>query len=184
MVDIGAGAATVAVALGEAIEHAKHEQVDYLGFDPNPAMRKLGKRVLKHLDAGFRSAKYIQSLEEVDFTDTDRLLLTFSYVAHQDAVTQDDIDEWASLIKRAVYEVDRDVELIYTTIYNAESARKGALPDLKRKLQQANFVRNHKTVRVRVRRRFPGSVSSNGQICWEEQSEQWSVQAEHWILGT
>ncbi|MCQ3808262.1 MAG: hypothetical protein OXB92_09465 [Acidimicrobiaceae bacterium] len=134
VVDIGAGAATVAVALSEALGRSKRKRIDYLAFDPHPMMRKLGKRVLKHLDAGFRSAKYIQSLDEDDFTDTDRLLFTFSYVAHQDAVTQDDIDEWASLTKRAVYEVDGDVELIYTTIYNAASARKGTLPDLRRKL--------------------------------------------------
>lgn len=178
VVDIGAGAATVAVALGEALGRSKRQRIDYLAFDPHPMMRKLGRRILKHLDADFRSAKYIKSLEDVDFTDTDRLLFTFSYVAHQDAVTQADIDEWASLIKRAVDEVDRAVELIYTTA----NLSGGALFHLKRRLQRAAIIRKHKPVRVKVRRRFPGHVGSDGRICWDEQSNLWKLQAEHWIL--
>ena len=178
VVDIGAGAATVAVALGEALGRSKRQRIDYLAFDPHPMMRKLGRRILKHLDADFRSAKYVKSLEDVDFTDTDRLLFTFSYVAHQDAVTQADIDEWASLIKRAVDEVDRAVELIYTTA----NLSGGALFHLKRRLQRAAIIRKHKPVRVKVRRRFPGHLGSDGRICWDEQSNLWKLQAEHWIL--
>ena len=180
VVDIGAGAATVAVALGEALGRSKRQRIDYLAFDPHPMMRKLGRRILKHLDADFRSAKYIKSLEEVDFTNTDRLLFTFSYVAHQDAVTQADIDEWASHIKRAVYEVDRAVELIYTTA----SLNGDQLLDLKRKLQQAKIIRKHNSAGVQVQQRFPGPVGSGGQICWNEESRSWQVRAEHWILNT
>ena len=178
VVDIGAGAATVAVALGEALGRGKRKRIDYLAFDPNPAMRKLGKRILGHLGADFRSAKYIKSLKKVDFTGTDRLLFTFSYVSHQDAVTQADIDEWASHIQRAVKEVNRTVELIYTTA----NLSGGALFHLKRRLQRAEIIRKHKPVRVKVRRRFPGHVGSGGRICWDEQSNLWKLQAEHWIL--
>ena len=155
VVDIGAGAATVAVALGEALGRGKRQRIDYLAFDPNPMMRKLGKRILRHLDAGFRSAKYTQSLDDVDFTNTDRLLFTFSYVAHQNAVTPTDIDEWASHIKRAVGEIDRTVELIYTTIYTTASLSGDALFDLKQNLQQAQIIRRHESVSVQVPRRFP-----------------------------
>ena len=56
-----------------------------------------------------------ESLEDVDFAEVDRLLFTFSYVAHQRSVAPAHIDAWASVIKRAVGEVDRAVELIYTT---------------------------------------------------------------------
>ena len=179
VVDIGAGAATVAVALGEALGRGKRQRIDYLAFDPNPMMRKLGRRILKHLDAGFRSPNYIKSLEDVDFTDTDRLLFTFSYVTHQRALKRADTNEWASLIKRAVNEVDRVVELIYTTA----SLSGGALFDLKQKLQQAEIIRRHNSVSVQVPRRFLGHVGCDGQICWGKQSSTWDVLAEHWILS-
>ena len=180
VVDIGAGAATVAVALSEALGRSKRKRIDYLAFDPHPMMRKLGKRVLKHLDAGFRSAKYIQSLDDVDFTGTDRLLFTFSYVAHQDAVTQDDIDEWASLIKRAVGELDRAVELIYTTA----NLSGGAHFKLEDSLRRARIIRKQHPVSVRVPRRFPGHVDTHGTICWKKQPGLWNPQAGHWILST
>ena len=94
VVDIGAGAATVAVGLGEALKRSKRQRVDYRAFDPNPTMRELGRQILGHLGADFRSADYIVSLEDVDFTDIDRLLFTFSYVAHQEAVAPAHIDSW------------------------------------------------------------------------------------------
>ena len=180
VVDIGAGAATVAVALGEALRRGKRRRIDYMAFDPNPMMQKLGGRILKHLDAGFRSAKYIKSLENVDFTNTDRILFTFSYVTHQKALKRADTNEWASLIKRAVNEVDRAVELIYTTA----SLSGGALFDLKQKLQQAKIIGRHNSVSVQVPRRFPGHVGSDGQIRWDKQISTWDVFAEHWILST
>ncbi len=180
VVDIGAGAATVAVALGEALKRGKRQRIDYLAFDPHPMMRKLGKRILKHLDTGFRSANYIKSLEDVDFTDTDRLLFTFSYVTHQNALEDTDTTEWASLIKRAVNELDQAAELIYTTA----GLSGGALIDLKQELRRAKIRGRHNTVGVQVRRRFPGPVGSDSQICWDEQSKLWQVQAEHWMLST
>ena len=98
-------------------------------------MPKLGKRVLDHLDAGFRSAKYTKSLGQVDYADVERLLFAFSYVSHQDAVTPADIDEWAYLIERAVVAADRAVELIYTTADLSD----GALPELGQKLERAGI---------------------------------------------
>ena len=179
VVDIGAGAATVAVALGEALKRHKREKVDYLAFDPNRMMRKLGKQILEHLDAGFGSAKYIRSLEGLDFTGTDRLLFTLSYVAHQDAVSRADIDEWVNLIKRAVDEVDREVELIYTTVNLSD----GAHLALKRKLRQAKILRKLRPIDVQVRMRYPRPTLTDGQISWKEYSRQWKVQAGHWTLS-
>ena len=80
VVDIGAGAATVAVALARlSAEQAPTDRLSALQPAPNDAKTRAAN--LKHLDADFRSAKYFKSLEDVDFTDTDRLLFTFSYVA-------------------------------------------------------------------------------------------------------
>ena len=180
VVDIGAGAATVAVALGEALERSERQRVDYLAFDPNPMMRKLGKQILKHLGAGFRSAKYIKSLEDLDFTGINRLLFTFSYVAHQDTVAPADKARWASAVKRAVAEVDRPVELIYTTA----DLSGGALLALRRVLRQAKILREQHPIEVQVPQCFPGPTSSDGRICWDKKSRLWQVRAEHWILST
>lgn len=179
VVDIGAGAATVAVALGEALKQHKRKRVDYLAFDPNRMMRKLGRQLLENLDPEFRSAKYISSLDDVDFANTDRLLFTFSYVTHQDAVAQADKDEWANLIKRAVDEVGREVELIYTTA----NLSGGAHLDLERKLRQANILRKIGLIDVQVRMRYPRLTLSDGQISWNKYIRRWKVQAGHWTLS-
>lgn len=181
VVDIGAGAATVAVALGEALKRKKRERVDYLAFDPHPKMQQLGKQILWHLGAGFNSAEYVTSLEDVDFTDADRVLFTFSYVVHQGAVTPADIQEWASLIKRAVVEVDKTVELIYTTVASFDD---GAHIPLKQMLPEAKFLGEPQPIDVDVPRRFPDPASSVGRILWEVQRTTWDVDAEHWILST
>ena len=180
VVDIGAGAATVAVALGEALGRKKRSRVDYFAFDPNPMMRYLGEGILDHLGAGFRSAEYIASPEEIVFTDTNRLLFTFSYVSDQAAVEQADIESWASLIRRAVDEMDRAVELIYTT---ATFSGGGALDNLRRVLEQDGIVRSYQPVAVRVRPRFPFVDRGDSKVVWSERNELWQVQAEHWILS-
>lgn len=180
VVDVGAGAATVAVGLGEALKRNKRQRVDYRAFDLNPMMREIGRQILGHLGADFRSADYIDSLEDIDFMDIDRLLFTFSYVAHQEAVTSAHIDSWASVIKRAVSEVDRAVELIYTTA----NLSGGALLDLEQMLKEANVLKKQHPIDVQVRRRFPGPAHGRGRICWDEKTQLWDVRAEHWILRT
>ena len=180
VVDIGAGAATVAVALGEALGRSQRQRVDYLAFDPNPTMQTLGRRILKHLNAGLNSAEYIESLDDVDFTDTDRLLFTLSYVVHQNTVTPAHIGGWARVINRAVNEVDRAADQIYTTATRPED---GAHIRLKQILKEAKILRKQRPIDVQVRRRFPESVSSDGRILWEVQRSMWDVDAEHWILS-
>lgn len=164
--------------LGEALKRSKRQRVDYRAFDPNPMMRELGRQILRHLGADFRSADYIDSLEDVDFTDIDRLLFTFSYVAHRETVAPVHVDSWASAIERAVGEVDRAVELIYTTANLSE----GALLDLERMLKEANRLKKQHPVDVPVGRRYPGPTRGDGPIRWDEQTPLWDVRAEHWIL--
>ena len=180
VVDIGAGAATVAVGLGEALKRNKRQRVDYRAFDPNPMMRELGGQILGHLGADFRSADYIESLEDVDFADVDRLLFTFSYVAHQRSVAPAHIGSWASVIKRAVGEVDRAVELIYTTA----DLSGGALLGLERMLKEANVLKKQHPIDVQVPRRYPRPARGDGPIRWDQKTQPWVVRAEHWILRT
>lgn len=181
VVDIGAGAATVAVALREALVRRQRQRVEYLAFDPNPTMRKLGRRILKHLNVGFDSAEYIESLDDIDFTDTDRVLFTLSYVVHQKTVEPAHIEGWARAIQRAVMEVDKAVELIYTTAANLDDD--GAHIHLKQMLKEAKIRGKRRTIEVQVRRRFPGPVSSDGRTPWKVQPNMWQVDAEHWILS-
>ena len=184
VVDIGAGAATVAVGLAETLSRSKRQRVDYRAFDPHPMMQELGRQILGHLGADFRSADYIDSLEDVGFADVDRLLFTFGYVAHQDAVTPADVGSWASVIKRAVGEVDRAVDLIYTTIYTTAYPSRGALFYLKQMLKEANVLKKKHTIDVQVRRRYPLPTRGDGPIRWDKQTKRWYVRAEHWILRT
>ena len=170
----------MAVGLGEALKRSKRRRVDSRALDPNPMMRELGREILGHLGADFRSADYIESLEAVDFTDIDRLLFTFSYVAHQKTVQPALASSWASVIERAVSEVDRAVELIYTTA----NLSGGALVDLERKLKKANALKKQDRVDVQVRRRYPGSTCGDGPIGWDKQPQLWDARAEHWILRT
>ena len=176
--DIGAGAATVAVALTDAVGKGTRQRIDYLAYDPHSMMRRLGKQVLDHLDAQFRSAKYIESLDDIDLSEVDRLLFAFSYVSHQDAVTSADVDQWASLIGEAVREVDRAVELIYTTVRLSG----GRLPELGEKLDQAGVLRNAEPITVRVKRRFPLRDPDSNGVHWDAQDANWQVQAEHWVM--
>ena len=178
VVDIGAGAATVAVGLCEALGRKKRQRIDYLAFDPNPMMRKLGKRLLRQLDPGFRSADYVRSLEEMDLTVAKRVLFAFSYVSHQDSVKSSDIERWTTLIKNAVSQSSRAVELMYTTA----TLSGGALPQLGQQLDRVGVSRSITQVPVHVEARYPWEGADQSLVEWDNKGWSWKVQAEHWIL--
>jgi len=141
-------------------------------------MRRLGERVLGHLDAQFRSARYIESLDDIDLAEVDRLLFTFSYVSHQDAVTGADVGQWASVIGHAVRRVGRAVELIYTTV----SRDGGRLAELGRRLDDDGVSRKPERIRVRVKRRYPVRDFDSNRVQWDVQCANWQVRSEHWIM--
>lgn len=178
VVDIGAGAATVAVGLYEALGRKKRQRIDYLAFDPNPMMRKLGKRLLRHLDPDFRSAEYVSSLDEIDLAGVRRLLFAFSYVSHQETVTTSDIERWTALIQNAAGQVGRAVELMYTTARLSG----GALPRLGQQLDDAGINRRVSRVQVDVEARYPRGGADQDLVEWDNTGRPWKVQAEHWIL--
>lgn len=178
VVDIGAGGATVAVGLCEALGRKKRQRNDYLAFDPNPMMRKLGKRLLRHLDPGFRSAGYVRSLEEIDLAGAKRVLFAFSYVSHQDSVETSDIERWATLITNAVGRASRAVELMYATVTRPG----GALPQLGQQLDRAGITRRITRVPVHVEARYPWEGADESLVEWDNKGWSWKVQAQHWIL--
>lgn len=177
IVDIGAGAATVAAAVAEALGSSKRARINYRAFEPSRAMRRLGKRVLRHLDAGFNSAKYAKSLEDIAYDDAQRLLFAFSYVSHQDAVNSTHVGQWAAEIERATSIVE-DVELIYTTTDRAG----GVLPQLGTMLENLGIKRDRTAVPVEVHRRWPRLGSTAQDVRWDNLSTTWDVKAEHWKL--
>ncbi|WP_419911167.1 hypothetical protein [Candidatus Poriferisodalis sp.] len=179
VVDVGAGAATVAVALQEALGNARQRRIEYVAFDPNLMMRTLGERILDYVAKGFRSAKYVPTLDDLDPNDGHRVLFAFSYVAHQDAVTTDHLEQWASVIEEAVDAADRAVELIYTTAANLSGDK---FPELCAMLKRAGITPKTKPVRVKVQRRYPSMDGSDGRVGWDWQDRNWQVQAEHWVL--
>ncbi len=178
VVDIGAGAATVAVSLCEALGRKARQRIDYLAFDPNPMMRKLGKRLLRHLDPGFRSAEYVRSLEEIELAGVKRLLFAFSYVSHQESVTTSDVRGWTALIGNAVSQIGRAVELMYTTARLSG----GALPQLGQELERAGINRRVSRVPVAVEARYPRAGTDPRLVEWDNMGWHWKIQAEHWIL--
>ena len=181
VVDIGAGAATVAVAVGEALGRKPRQRIDYVAFDPHPMMRRLGQQLLHHLDADFRSASYVASLDAIDLSGRDRVLFTFSYVSHQTAVGQEDIDRWGSLIQRAARQVGPAVELIYTTAARLTSIEP-RLTVLGQQLEQAGFKRGVDPIRIQVPQRYPDVAADTGRVRWSERSAVWQVDAERWTL--
>ncbi len=176
VVDVGAGAATVAVALTDAVGKGTRGRIDYLAYDPHPMMRRIGECVLGHLDAQFRSARYISSLDGIDFSGVDRLLFAFSYVSHQSAVTDADVDLWASLIGGAVRASSRAVELIYTTA----SLSGGRLSELGERLDCAGISRGVTPVSVQVKKRFP--MPGPDDVGWTASGGNWKVRSEHWVM--
>ena len=80
--------------------------------------------------------------------------------------------------QRGHAEVFRAVELIYTTV----SLSGGRLPELGQKLDQAGVSRKAKRITVRVKRRYPSRISDSNRVQWDDQSANWQVQSEHWVM--
>ena len=144
-------------------------------------MNSLGEQVLEHLAADFRSARYAESLEAIEFSNRDRLLFTFSYVSHQEAVRPEDVEQWASLIEQAVAQSDRAVEVIYATTDNFHGIEP-KLPVLGQKLDQADLKRRVERVNVQVHQRYPDERDLDGHVRWHRRSAMWQVEAERWTL--
>ena len=141
-------------------------------------MRKLGKRLLRHMNIGFRSAAYVKALDKIDFGPASRVLFTFSYVSHQNAATLGDMEAWSALVQRALSDPSRETELIYTTA----NLSGGMLSCLARSLKAAGVDRARTDVTVAVQRRYPRADTRDGRVRWDEQAKMWQVKAEHWKL--
>ena len=122
VVDIGAGACTVAVALGKKWMQ-ELPNVYYYAIEPHSMMRALGMQLLDELDWPFGHVQVVEKTDELldsvnscapERIDSARLIVTFNYVMQQSSVGQDTVSESAGLLHRLVAR-KFDVELLIVT---------------------------------------------------------------------
>lgn len=126
VVDIGAGACTVAVALGEQWMQ-ELPGVYYHAVEPHSMMRKLGMQLLGELSWPFGRVQVVESTDRLlkpadrcvlDQIDSSNALVTFNYVMQQESVGRDTISESAGFLHRLVAHKS-DVELLIVTANTA-----------------------------------------------------------------
>ena len=110
VVDVGAGACTVAVALGEKWMQ-ELPNVYYYAVEPHSMMRALGMQLLGALDWPFGHVQVVETMDELldpansrapGRIDSARLMATFNYVMQQGSVGQDTLSESAGLLHHLV----------------------------------------------------------------------------------
>ena len=108
--DVGAGACTVAVALGEKWMQ-ELPNVYYYAVEPHAMMRMLGAQLLDTLDWPFGHVQVIERIDELlepdnsralERIDSARLIVTFNYLMQQRSVGQDTVSEWAEFLHHLV----------------------------------------------------------------------------------
>jgi hypothetical protein len=112
VVDIGAGANTVAIAMSEHwAEAASH--VQYRPVEPNPHMRRYGSELLRVGGWSGCFDNWFADVSELPVLSELRLLVTLSYLVHQPTVTDGDVADWAEFIASSAE--DMELEVLLTT---------------------------------------------------------------------
>lgn len=120
--DIGAGACTVAVALGEQWIH-ELPHVYYFAVEPHSMMRTLGMRLLGELDWPFGRVQVVETTDTLlkpavgrvlARTDSARTLVTLNYLMQQESVGQDTVSEVVGLLHSLIARKS-EVELLIVT---------------------------------------------------------------------
>lgn len=110
VVDIGAGACTVAVALGERWPQ-KLPSVHYYAVEPHPKMRALGTQLRGKLDWPFGHVQAARHIDDIfkqldsqvsERTDSFRALVAFNYVIQQESIKKEHLSEWGAFLHRLV----------------------------------------------------------------------------------
>ena len=122
VVDIGAGACAVAVALGEKWMQ-ELSNVYYYAIEPHSMMRALGMQLLGALDWPFGHVLVVNKMDKLlepanscapERFESARLMATFNYVMQQRSVGQDTVSESAGLLHHLVARKST-VELLIVT---------------------------------------------------------------------
>lgn len=168
IVDIGAGAATVGVAVSE-VWSGVTERISYCRVEPNKHMSDLGRRLLSEMGNPFARESSYRSIDELDTThlvlNSDRILVTLSYVLQQSAVDDEDVTNWVATIKSWSDPPNlRTVEVLATTVVSNDPGleRRDKLPMFLELLEESlPTLRVHGDT-FRSDHRFPVDDSSCG----------------------
>lgn len=185
VIDIGGGAATVAVAISEAWpDHMA--QISYHLIEPHEAMRKLGRKLLSAMGVPFDRTSFHRSVEKFrrgySEVKADRVLVTFSYVLHQSAVRDSDVDEWVELIQHLVHLRPHQVAVLATTAEssNPNMMQRDKTGRMREGVDALEPSLRYDTGRLRCGRRFPSDDPANG-VAWSSYpSEYGNVRYVYW----
>ena len=112
VVDIGAGANTVAIAMSEHWAEAAR-YVRYRPVEPNPHMRRYGSELLRMGGWPGCFDSWFADVSELPVLSEPRLLVTLSYLVNQPTVADGDVADWAEFI--AGLAEDMELEVLVTT---------------------------------------------------------------------
>lgn len=152
VIDLGAGAGTVAVALGE-LWGADVESVRYVGVEPTKMMRELGTCIVEGVDAPWQSFRFVPSVDYLPPVKGSRILVTLSYLVHQSAISDDDIAAWAGLIRDCA--LVADTEILITTANTSELKWRDRSHDLLKRLAGLGVSVSKQEHHISVPAQFP-----------------------------
>lgn len=186
IIDIGAGAATVGVAISEVWSN-KVESISYHMIEPNKSMKRLGRRLLSKMETPFAGISSHRSVTKFVAThpalNADRILVTLSYVLHQSNVKDADVRNWVRLIRKLSRLPNRPrVEILATTVSSTDPElqdrdSRAQMQDQLRKVLPAFRMRGNT---FRSDHRFPRNDVVNGKY-WDRREVDWeNVRYVHW----
>ena len=160
VVDIGAGACTVAVAMsehwGESVENVRYHAVE-----PHPTMNRLGTAILSEGGWEGQLVEQVESLDDLSDHGELRLLVTLSYVVHQSNVTEEDVSALADFIADQTDQMERGTEVLTTTAIsrNPLMQQRFRTPLLRSQLEDRGVQVEEAEESLRLRARYPPSHS-------------------------
>ena len=187
IVDIGAGAATVGVAISEAwSDHAT--TISYHMIEPNKPMRMLGRKILSEMATPYADISDHSSADK--FTrahpslNVDRILVTLSYVLHQTTVGDEHVKSWVRQIRRLSRLPNRPhVEVLATTVSspNRELQNRDSTAALHHLLRSKIPELQMREGSLRCDHRFPRESPSDGDQWQPPKTPDWeNVLYVHW----
>jgi hypothetical protein len=187
VVDIGAGACTVAVAMSECWG-ASVANVRYHAVEPHPTMRRLGTAILSEGGWEGQLVEQVESLDDLSNHAESRLLVTLSYVVHQSQVTEEDVSALADFIADQTDQMERDPEVLITTVISGSWTllRRWRTPLLRSQLEERGVQVEETAESLLVGHRFPTSNSAMEQRLFELKPEahDWPIAWIPWRPST
>lgn len=183
VIDLGAGATTVAIALAE-LWGDQVRNVDYLGIEPDTTMRELGSCMLGSLNDPWRSASIQPSSEPFSATGQSRVLITLSYLVHQSSITSSDITEWAGLASVCARTCETGMLITTINLTTEEFRRRDATDRLLRALWARDLTVLGQDMTIRVENRFPMDNGTWNVVPPGQTPGYQNVVVRHWNIGT